>query len=1009
MFFVKHLFIFLLLPSCALSQQQYIFQHLTVEDGLLSNPRMNVFQDAEGYYWFSSVNGLQRFDGKDFVTYKFPYRGTRGLEEDWIGSPIEDSQKNIWVRTGEGIFIYDRRQRVLSRLYMSDAPDSNVSNICNVVKDRGGQMWVITNRNIFRYDYSSHQPLIQETSGEDYRHVIYDKNKNGFWIILEKFPHEIIYFDCSARLFSPPLKYNVVLLFGHDNPISIFKMDTNNNIWISDYLGDLCKYNPVSEEVIHYSILHDRKIGKVNLPNAAFRDCFDDGDAIWFIADNFEGLVRYDKKSASFSIIQNENGNEYGLHYQSEGYSLFRDGEGNIWVNTDMGMNIFNPNLQQFKYLKTKVDPSIAQFSTAVTSFFESSRNEIWVSTWGAGIFRYDSNLNLLRNYIHIKNDPFSLGEPLSRTWTFGEDSSGRIWVGCQYGMLSVLDLATGKFVNRNIPEFEKRTIVHIVKDRENNFWFALHSGLLGKWDAASGKIFVYKNLYTGNEKNIHAIDGLCADKNNNIWVAAGNDVLDCFGQNGNALFETVLTQNHVRQLTMLNDSVVIGGSLGKGLFFYNVYTKSTRFFNIGNGLSSNNVFGALVHNPNDIWILTNNAIERLNPANGKVSKYGVDDGVTDHVFESAMYELKNGTIMVAANSGIIYFNPDSIKTIPPPPDVVITAMRIEQKDVSVDSLLQYNTIHLEHNQNLINIEFASLSFAGRKSNEYYYELEGADHNWISAGKQRSVTYANLASGHYTFKVKSKNRDGVESDHITSLNIVISPPWWKTWWAYTLWIIIAAGLVFAVYDYRKRNRRELAKVRQKIAGDLHDDIGSTLNSISVYSEIAGRQLQSNTENAKDILNKMGVASRNMIDNMNDIVWAINPKNDQFENILHRMQYFAGELLSGKNILLHFSADEKVRNIKLSMARRKNFYLIFKEAINNAFKYSNAKTVAVRISSNANRMTMVIADDGSGFDTRIQSDGNGLNNMKVRANEIGAHITVSSSLNKGTEVNLQMPV
>jgi len=1009
MFCVKHLFIFLLLPFCALSQQQYIFQHLTVDDGLIANPNVTAFQDAEGYYWFCSSNGLQRFDGKNFNTYKFIYHGVKGTTEDWVGNPVEDNEKNIWIRTGEGLFIFSRKQRLLNRLYMPDAADSNISNICTAIKDINGQIWIVTSKNIFKYDYSSHRLVFQATIGEECRHAVYDRNKNGFWIILEKLPHDIIYFDCSAKKISRPLKYNIVQLFGYDNPLTIFKTDENNNLWISDYLGDLCKYNPYTQEVFYYSILHDRKKGKVSLPNAAFRDCIDDGNAMWFIADNFEGLVRYDKKNNSFSTIQNENGIEYGLHYQNEGYYMFRDGDGNIWIDTDMGMNIFNPNLQQFKYLKTKVNPSVEQFSTDVTSFFESRRKEIWISTWGAGIFRYDSNFNLLGNYIHNKNDPFSLGEPLSRTWAFGEDSAGRIWVGCQYAMLSILNIATGKFINRTIPEFEKRTIVHIAKDTKNNFWFALHSGLLGKWDAASNKIVVYKNLYPDIKKNIHAIDGICTDKDNNVWVAAGDDVLDCFGQTENEVIKTVLPQNHVMLFSMLNDSVIIGGTMGKGLFFYNMETKSTRFFNTKNGLSSNKVFGALVHNPNDIWVLTNEAIERLNPASGKITKYGIDDGVTDHVFEPAMYKLRNGTMMVAANSGVIYFNPDSIKSVPPPPDVTITAMRISQKDVSVDSLLQYKTIDLSYNQNLINIEFASLSFAGRKNNEYEYQLEGTDHNWISAGKQRAVTYANLAPGHYVFKVKSQNRDGVESNHITSLDIVIHPPWWKTWWAYAMWVIIAGLLGYAIYDYRKSSRRELARVRQKIAGDLHDDIGSTLNSISVYSEIAGRQLQTNAENAKDILSKMGAASRNMIDNMNDIVWAINPKNDQFENILHRMQYFAGELLSGKNILLHFSADEKVRNIKLSMARRKNFYLIFKEAINNAFKYSNAKTVAVRISQNANLMTMVIADDGSGFDTRMQSDGNGLNNMKVRANEIGAHITVSSSLNKGTEVNLQMPV
>ncbi|HLY68729.1 MAG TPA: histidine kinase, partial [Puia sp.] len=270
--------------------------------------------------------------------------------------------------------------------------------------------------------------------------------------------------------------------------------------------------------------------------------------------------------------------------------------------------------------------------------------------------------------------------------------------------------------------------------------------------------------------------------------------------------------------------------------------------------------------------------------------------------------------------------------------------------------------------------------------------------------------YANLAPGNYVFKVKSKNRDGVETKRITYLHIIINPPWQKTWWAYLLWIFILASIFYTVYDYRKKSRNELSRVRQKIATDLHDDIGSTLNSISVYSEIAGKQLQSNTENAKDLLNKMGASSRNMIDTMNDIVWAINPKNDQFENIVQRMQYFAGELLSGKNILLQFEVQEKVKSIKLPMEKRKNFYLIFKEAINNAYKYSNGKTVNVSITADLNILLMIIADDGIGFDTNKKgSAGNGLENMETRAKEISARLHIMSWQTNGTRVELRMPL
>jgi ligand-binding sensor domain-containing protein/two-component sensor histidine kinase len=1003
------IFALLLFPAALLAQQQYIFQHITVDDGLLSNPKVLTFQDDEGFYWFCSENGIQRFDGKNFITYKYSYHDTKGLAGDWANKLIEDKEKNIWIICEEGLLIYKRKERALSRLYMSDAPDSNISNICCIGKDGNGEIWILTSQNIFRYDYKTHKPLLIQKLGTNSMHAVYDSKKNGFWIILEKPPHAFLYFDCYSKKASSPLPSSIVGLFGYYNPVSLFEIDLNSNLWISNYLGDLCKYDVNTREVTYYSILHNRHNGKINLPNAATRDCLDDGKTIWFTSDNFAGLLKYDKKTELFSTLENENGAEYGLHYQNEAYTLFGDREGNIWINTDMGMNIFNPTQQQFKYLNNRTDSSGAPFSTDVTSFFESSKKEIWVSTWGAGVFRYDSNYHLLHNYSHKKNDPFSLGEPLSKAWCFGEDSAGQIWTGCQYAMLSVLDPSSGKFRNRYIPEFEKKTILFMVKDQKNNMWFALLSGFLAKWDAVSKKMLVFKNLYGDSAKNIHAIDGLFAD-GKNIWVAAGDDKLDRFDQDKNMVVQTAIFQHHITLFSMLTHSDIIGGTLNQGFFLYNIPTKSTRYITTENGLSSNNVYGALADHDNNAWIVTNESIERLNLNTGNITKFGIEDGIKDHVFERALYRLQNGTILVATNSGVIYFNPDSIRTVAPPPDVTLTMLRIAQKDISVDSTMQFDQLTLAHHDNSITIKFASLSFTGRKNIKYYYQLEGADRDWISAGQDPSVTYANLVPGRYTFKVKAQNRDGIESRRMTSLIIVITPPWWKAWWAYLLWFAIALLIFFAILDYRKRSRLELSQIRQKIATDLHDDIGSTLNSISVYSEIAGKQLQTNTENAREILLKMGVASRNMIDNMNDIVWAINPKNDQLENILQRMQYFAGELLSGKNILLQFTTDEKVKNIKLPMEKRKNFYLIFKEAINNAYKYSEAKTVTVHISQHANEMTMSIEDDGSGFEIAQKAfGGNGLRNMQTRAHEIGAHLNISSFQNRGTAIYLRMSI
>jgi ligand-binding sensor domain-containing protein/two-component sensor histidine kinase len=1003
-----------LTPLSLLSQDDYLFEHLTVEDGLLSNPHVHTFQDSEGYYWFSSTSGIQRFDGRKFVSYLYSDNGKKYSSGEWVGKPVEDRQKNIWILNDDGINIYDKRIQKLGRVFLSDAPDSNSRNVCDLLKDEQQNIWIITNRNIFRYDYATKKPIlinrvISETNF-GIATVCFDQQASVFWLLISgNSSFRVASYNYKTGQVSYTSNDRLIDLLHHYNPISFFKMDKQSNIWIADYLGHLSKFNTISQELINYSPLPGVHQKKKSAPNANIQDFLDEGNGtIWFGGEDI-GLLKYTSHDNRFTNIEVENGSQYGLHYDQTVFGFFKDREGNIWINTDLGMNIFNPMVQQFKYLNQ--EPALSpQFSANVTSIFESTSKDIWISTFGNGVFRYDSNFVFQSNYLHDKNNPNSLGEPLNRTWSFAEDDKKRIWVGSQYGMLSIFDPATGVFTSRIVPEFNRFTIMHMSRDDHHNLWFGLYNGMLGKWNAGSSSIKVFPDLYGEDCKAATIIDGLLVDNNSAVFAATSSYGLDRFNEANKSMDEKVAFPQHVFMPASLNDSVIVAGTSGKGLLLFNKLTKATRFFNTSSGLSSNIVLGALPGKLNNIWVIASDAIEKLNLQNGKIVQYNLSDGIKDHVFLKAFYKLKSGLLMVAANSGILYFNPDSIQARPPPPDVLITDFSAGRQVFPVDSLLNLKSVDLSADQNVITIEYAAVSFKGRRIDQYCYQLKGIDHDWVSAETHRAVTYANLSPGDYVFEVKAKNPDGAETIHTTSIGFTIHPPWRRTWWAYLLWSLLLFALGFTVVDYRKRSRQSLSDMRQRIATDLHDDIGSTLNSISVYSEIAGRDLQTNTGNTKRLLEKMGQTSRNMIDTMNDIVWAVNPKNDHFENIVERMRYFAGELLSGKNILLQFEIEDNVKSIKLPMEKRKNFYLIFKEAITNAYKYSRSKKVSVTIMLEGQSIIMVIADDGQGFETQDKtSGGNGLKNMQARAKEIAASLDITTKPGQGSKIELRMPV
>jgi signal transduction histidine kinase len=289
--------------------------------------------------------------------------------------------------------------------------------------------------------------------------------------------------------------------------------------------------------------------------------------------------------------------------------------------------------------------------------------------------------------------------------------------------------------------------------------------------------------------------------------------------------------------------------------------------------------------------------------------------------------------------------------------------------------------------------------------------LEGFDKNWIQSGVKNFANYTNLSGGDYVFKVKAAQSATNWANEITSIKLVITPPFWKQWWFFVICAVVIGGAVYAIYRYRLSELLRRQEMRNKIAQDLHDNVGSTLSSISVYSQVARIQSENHDKEKLDkVLEKIGETSNEMISEMSDIVWAINPRNDDVKQILQRMQSFASPLLSARNIQFRFEYNPSIEHHILSMEKRKNFYMTFKEAINNAVKYSGACNVKVSIlMPDHHHVRMTIEDDGKGFDTNKPRKGNGIWNIGYRAKEMGGKFDFNSTPGKGTRLMLEFPV
>jgi signal transduction histidine kinase len=317
-------------------------------------------------------------------------------------------------------------------------------------------------------------------------------------------------------------------------------------------------------------------------------------------------------------------------------------------------------------------------------------------------------------------------------------------------------------------------------------------------------------------------------------------------------------------------------------------------------------------------------------------------------------------------------------------------------------------SIKLTYNNNNINISFTSVNLINGAGNNYFYRLNGNDKLWIDLGHQRQISFSNLAPGNYRFHVKAQTEDGTWSANEAVASFSVATPFWKSGWFIFLIIIIAAVIVYAMYQYRVKQLLMLQQVRTRIATDLHDDIGSTLTNINILAELSKTHLQT-PQKTNEFLTRISEEVNTSNQSLDDIVWTINTVNDSFDQIAARMRRYASEIFEATNIRCRIEFDESLAQKKLQMEQRRDVYLIFKEAVNNIYKHAAATEAEIILKSEKNNFSLMIKDNGKGFDMSVPTNRNGLKNIIARAKKWKGNCIVHSTAEAGTMITVIMPV
>ncbi len=1025
---------FLTLFAPALSQTPEVkFEHRSIEQGLSQSTVNAIAQDAQGFLWFGTQDGLNKFDGYSIRVYKHRPGDSSSLSDNGIWCLAKGSDEDLWIGTMRGgLNRYDLRTETFSSFVHSDQDTSSISDndVTALDLDSRGRLWVGT--------LSGGLNLLQPGTSR-FQHFLSPSRETGIpantvWSIAEGVDGSIWVAEWGGlwRLL-PDQKSWVRYVHAPDNSGSLsgdhvrtLLVDDSGRLWIGTWGNGLDQYDAGSNTFHHFT---SRPGGSTDLSSNLVLSLGLDGQRRLWVGTGDAGLDRWDETTGRFDRYHSDPAKSWSLSNDII-TALYTDDTGGLWIGTGAGgVNRYDRWRNRFPHYRNDRQESDHPHGNDVWAINADPDGNVWVGTYGGGLLRMDRKEKTIKHFDHDPKNPGSLAH--NSILSLCRSRDGALWIGTEGGGLDCLLPGSSQFlhyrhsiVNNN--SLIQNEVTAILEDHTGKLWLGTNGGGLDCFDRKSG-VFTH---HLPVESNPHALSAgsvmaLFESRDGRIWVGTwggGLDILDSRTGQFTRYAESPVGLSNSTVLSILEDSagVVWLGTYGGGLDRFDPRQHTFTAFTDANGLPNNVVYGILPDHDGRLWLTTNLGLARFDPANGTCRVYDVNDGLQGNEFnQGAYYRAANGELFVGGANGFNAFFPDNIIDNPVTPPVYLTRFSIFDRPAKLPvAVSTLQRIQLSYDENFFSFEFVALDYSSPAKNRYAYMLEGLDQSWIDAGTRRFASYTNLDPGQYVFRWRGSNSDGVWNEKGAFVELTINPPYWKTWWFRSLVFMAAVGTLLLLYRLRVNKLIAIERIRTSIATDLHDDIGSTLTEIALFSEVGKRLLDRDAAEqlpegerieALKKLEEIGGMARNLIDAMSDIVWSVNPKNDTIESLMLRMRAHAAKVLEAKGIAYDLSLPSSLPQHALQPAVRRGLYLIYKEAVNNIVKHSRATAVRLVVSREHSLLGLTIADNGRGFVTRETGQGNGVVNMRSRATSLGGACTIESTPGNGTTITVQLPM
>ena len=1035
----------LLLSSQTIARQtQERFKNFYVQDGLSQNSSMSLLQDSHGFLWIGTQAGLNRYNGYEFEAFTNIREDSTSLKDDYIRTIYEDSNQTLWVGTKSGgIHRFDEKTQAFERYdlvamlgYSMIEEGATPNDVAKIVETAPHQYWLGTAAGLVFFDAQANQATLVEYGVPIVSRIneLLINAEGDLWI-----GDEAGYVVRRTGL--PPdagsLESNEIMLIAN---VSINGMyaDEDGNVLIGTFGKGMYRYeasvNQFEQPISHVDL---------DLPS----------DSITVIQADEEGRFWVGSLNEGLALIYDRNDIRHFMYDPSNSYSIsdnqiadiLIDRTGVVWIGTWDGLSRLSPVFEVFD-LFTHSEEEGSLSSVRVVSFEEESPGYYWLGTFGGGLFRYDA---IKSSFTQFKAQGAPGDVCGNNIIDLNIDEENLLWIASVDDGLCFLDLNTvtenptsvrfTTFQNNpsNASSLRDNMLQSVFSGSDGAIWVGLYNQGLDRFDKATGTFEHFDDSPERGGLSSKQIWPIIEDQTGSLWIGAFEGGLIKYTPNSGDEFERFqldegqTSSNRIYDLH-LDSHQNLWAATDDGAKKIELSTMEVTTLLPADGLVHENIRAIVEDDFGNIWLSSNFGLSMYSPERDAFTNFYIEDGLQDNRFyaRSAM-KMSDGTLFFGGSNGFNIIHPEKIIESPPEPQVLLNQVLVNNQILnnSEPSFLT-DELELKHFENRLYLSFASLNYSNLGRDKYRYRLRSnsnltrfnstyLDTNWVETGTDNFVSFNALSSGNYLFEVVSKSRDGKWNPAGLSLPIKINPPWYARWWFRGLSLITIIGIVAGILLVRTRYLLNIQrmkadallgieKMRVKIAQGLHDDVGANMATIAMRLGM----MSSSTgidETDRRKLKDLSSMVRQTGQSIRETSWIINVKYDDLRNLVNQMRELAFVMLDGTASYSFQQDPNPMPEYQVEMEFKQNIYLLYKEALNNANKYSNASNIKIDVLLNNNQLSLSISDNGVGFRKEEIKEGSGLGNMASRAQEMNGHFSLESEPGKGTSIIIVAPI